>query len=63
MNRPFDLIHDPTWSYGRLIVPWFGRSKYGERRWLGLFRGKTVPGFGLLRTDVHGFHNCRMFGR
>ena len=56
MNLPFDKIHDPLFSFGRLIIPWFGKSQNKKRRWLALF-AKSIK-----RTDKFGFHNCRIFG-
>lgn len=50
MNRPLDKIHDPRWSYGRLILPWFGK-------WVGYFTQ-----YGFKCTDANGFHNCRVTG-
>lgn len=50
MNLPTDKIHDSLYSYGRLIIPWFGRDHWGKRKWLAVFKGK------IKRTDLNGFH-------
>ena len=62
MNLPFDKIHDTLFSFGRLIIPWFGKDKWGKRKWLAWFscRGLTFPKVGIKRTDKFGFHNCRI---
>jgi len=63
MNLPFDKIHDPLSSWGRLIFPWFGKDGDGKRRWLALFYiKKTFLKKGIRRTDKYGFHNCRIYG-
>jgi len=63
MNLPFDKIHDLLSSFGYLIIPWFGRDRYGKRRWLAWFFIKgTFRKKGIKRTDKYGFHNCRIYG-
>jgi len=60
MNLPFNRIHDLLFSYGRLIIPWFGKDRFGKRRWLAWFFNKgTFFNRGIKRTDEYGFHNCR----
>jgi len=63
MNRPFDKIHDPLSSWGRLLIPWFGKDQEGRRRWLAWFdiRGASHKKR-LKKTDKYGFHNCRLSG-
>jgi len=58
MNLPMDKIHDPTSSFGRLLIPWLDVDIYGHRRWIAIFRG----GKGIRVTDACGFHNCRATG-
>ena len=58
MNLPFDKIHDTRWSYGLLLIPWFGKPIYsGKRHWIAWFKD-----YGIKRTDYLGFHNCRLYG-
>ncbi|MBA7690250.1 hypothetical protein ES703_98774 [subsurface metagenome] len=63
MNRPFDKMHDPLHSWGRLIFPWFGKDQEGKRRWLAWFypHGASQR-IGIKGTDKYGFHNCRLQG-
>jgi len=63
MNLPSDKIHDPLSSFGRLIIPWFGKDRDDNRKWLAWFyiKGKYRKK-GIKRTDKFGFHNCRIFG-
>lgn len=59
MNLPLHKIHDVTWSFGRLLVPWFGG------RWIAWFKD-----YGFRCTSVlaihgklcPGFHNCTSTG-
>lgn len=50
MNLPFQKIHDPEYSYGHLLFPFFGK-------WIAYFE---KHGFKL--TSHHGFHNCTRTG-
>lgn len=66
MNIPLDYIHDPLWSYGRLLfpLPYYKRDRWGKIRWLAYFKGKRPFGKpkGFRITDFNGFHNCRKYG-
>jgi len=56
MNLPFQRIHDPLSSYGRLIFPIFWKKKTSNNKmvWLSYF-----DNYGFRSTDPHfGFHNC-----
>lgn len=50
-------IHDPTYSYGILILPIFKTDLYGNLKWLAYF--KT---YGFKLTSKFGFHNCSKTG-
>ncbi len=49
-NRPLDIIHDISESYGRLLFPW-------RSRWVIL-----TENWQLRLTDKRGFHNCSATG-
>ncbi len=55
INLPFNRIHDPSGSYGRLLFPIFWKiNDRKEIRWLGFF-----DDYGFRITDGKmGFHNC-----
>lgn len=73
MHLPFQKIHDSLWSYGRLLIPWFGKDRWGNRRWIAFFN-KIRPMYIRIdskffispiiirRTDINGFHNCTKTG-
>lgn len=65
MNYPFKKIHDPLNCFGRLLFPWFGKDRWGKRKWVAVFnRFKWtsrftgfVPGTITIKvTDLNGFH-------
>jgi len=61
MNMPTDKIHDPLSSYGRLLIPWFGKDRWGKRKWIAYFTDDHIKDK-LRKTDINGFHNCRATG-
>ena len=46
-SLPFDKIHHITWSWGRLLFPWFGG-------WIAFTRA-----YGFRFVKRSDFHNCR----
>jgi len=57
MNLPTDRVHDINYSYGWLLLPWFGG-------WIALTDAKkTVSAVNGYRLRVfRQFHNCRATG-
>ncbi len=50
MNLPLDKIHSVRWSWGWLVLPWFGG-------WVSLTKDH-----GLRLARYGTFHNCRVTG-
>jgi len=61
MNLPGDKIHDTHYSYGHLLIPWFGQDRWGNRRWIAYFSDYFVENR-VKTTGYNGFHNCRITG-
>ena len=65
MNKPFDRVHDDTYSYGWLVLPWFGgwiaiREQNRELR--GYRPQRNEVGNGPELRLFRRFHNCTATG-